>query len=277
MWALLEPIHAVTYFAPECTEEFKRAGLKGFWMGYFAGRSAPMGEPGPALVTAVFYNFAPAMVKRALPDAWGFASRNSVLDARLGGADRTLRRLLGSAVDSVELKIAAELSRRAAEGISVEGRPLAAANAALEWPAEPSLVLWQAATTLREHRGDGHVVALNLAGLDGCGAHVSMAATGVVPRSTLQPNRGWSDDEWASAQERLREKGWIDEEGRATELGVAQRRKIENLTDGLASGPWAALGKMNCDRLEEILAPLTLSVFNSGVIPAQNPIGLPVE
>jgi hypothetical protein len=33
-------------------------------------------------------------------------------------------------------------------------------------------VLWQAATVLREHRGDGHVAALVVEGLDGCQAHV---------------------------------------------------------------------------------------------------------
>ena len=35
---------------------------------------------------------------------------------------------------------------------------------------------------LREHRGDGHVVALVAAGLDGRQALVTMAATGAVPK-----------------------------------------------------------------------------------------------
>ena len=47
MWRVLEPYHAVTYFSDESRQAFKDAGLRGFWMGYFAGRAAPMGPVGP--------------------------------------------------------------------------------------------------------------------------------------------------------------------------------------------------------------------------------------
>ena len=50
LWRLLEPYHAATYFAPEARQAFKDAGLRGFWMGYFAGRAAPMGAVGPGVV-----------------------------------------------------------------------------------------------------------------------------------------------------------------------------------------------------------------------------------
>jgi hypothetical protein len=33
MWRLFEPLHAVTYFAPETAEAFRSAGTQGFWMG----------------------------------------------------------------------------------------------------------------------------------------------------------------------------------------------------------------------------------------------------
>ena len=51
MWTLFEPVHAVTYFAPEALEAFKAARLRGFWRGYFAGRAAPRGAAGPVGVT----------------------------------------------------------------------------------------------------------------------------------------------------------------------------------------------------------------------------------
>src|SRR5580698_9420508 len=133
MWRVLDPLHAVTYFAPECDEEFRACGLKGFWMGYFAGRSAPMGAVAPAVATATFYNFAPRMAARALPDAWGFASPAQVLEARLAGMDRALGRIFGSDRTSSAISRAAELARRAAESVTVVGRPLAAGNAALAW------------------------------------------------------------------------------------------------------------------------------------------------
>ena len=80
-----------------------------------------------------------------------------------------------------DLARAAELAMEAIEGLNTDGRPLAAANVALDWPEEPHLALWQAATVLREHHGDGHVTALVAAGLDGRQALVTMAATGAVP------------------------------------------------------------------------------------------------
>ncbi len=75
MWTLFEPIHAVTYFTPEARSAYEQAGLRGFWRGYFAGRAAPLGAgraaplgaASAAVVTASFFNFAPAFVARAIP------------------------------------------------------------------------------------------------------------------------------------------------------------------------------------------------------------------
>src|SRR5260370_10836524 len=70
MWTLFEPIHAVTYFAPEARAAFEQAGLRGVLRGYFAGRAAPLGPAGAAVVTAPFFNFAPAFVAPAIPAVW---------------------------------------------------------------------------------------------------------------------------------------------------------------------------------------------------------------
>ena len=58
------------------------------------------------------------------------------------------------------------------------GGGLAAASADLPWPGEPHLVLRHAITVLREQRGDGHIAALQAAGLDPGEALVSFAAIG---------------------------------------------------------------------------------------------------
>ena len=42
----LETIHAVTYFAGESRQAATDIGLKGFWMGYFGFRAAPLGPVG---------------------------------------------------------------------------------------------------------------------------------------------------------------------------------------------------------------------------------------
>src|SRR5215471_19794631 len=99
MWTLFEPVHDVTYFASEARAAFEAAGLRGFWRGYFAGRSAPLGRISAAPVTASFYTFAPAMVSRALPAVWDVASPQDALRAREAGAVAALSRMLAGQVD----------------------------------------------------------------------------------------------------------------------------------------------------------------------------------
>jgi hypothetical protein len=269
MWTMLEPVHAVTYFAPQSRAAFEGAGLRGFWRGYFAGRSAPLGRVGAAPVYAAFFGFAHAMVERALPAVWSLAEPEQVLLARAAGARAALRDLLRD-VD-VDVTEAAELCRAAAEVVEVSGRPLGAANAALPWPSDPLDVLWQAATVLREHRGDGHVAALVVAGLDGCESLVWRASID-NDRRVLQPARGWSDQEWDAAAARLTARGWLLEDGSATAVSIAAHDRIEASTDELAAGPWRALGAPAAARLAEILRPLADAAARA--LPYPNAIGL---
>jgi len=275
MWPAFETYHAHVYFVPEAAEEYRGLGLKGGWMGYFASRSAALGPASPGLVTAVFFNFHPAMVARALPDAWALASPEDVLAARVRTADAALRRLIPEHVGGAEEAEAAALAREAAEAPALAGRPLFGALRSLPWPEEPHLQLWHACTLLREHRGDGHVAALTAAGLDGCEAHVTLTAAGTVPRETLQTNRKWSDDDWAAAEDRLRKRGWLDAGGALTDAGRAGRAEVEARTDSLAEEPWRALGPERTERLLELLSPMARAINDAGGVPVPNPVGVP--
>ncbi len=274
MWKALEPYHAMLYFAPEAREAYAAAGLKGYWMGYFGSRAAALGPVSANIVAATFYNFPPRMVARAIPDAWRLASPEQILAARYASADAALRRLLGDQIASSEIAEAARLARTAAEGCEVAGRPLFAAHAALPWPDVPHLVLWHAATLLREYRGDGHVASLMAEGVDGCEAHVTLVGTGVVPREAIQPHRGWSDQEWEAAEARLRGRGWLDDAGMLTEVGRAGRQAIEDRTDRLAERPWQTLGADGSARLHALVWPLSDAVVRAGGMPLPNPLGL---
>jgi hypothetical protein len=283
LWPVYETYHAVTYFAPESAQAYRDLGLKGGWMGYFASRSAPMGPVPAGLVTAVFFNFHPSMVARALPDAWALASPEATLAARLGSVDAALRRLLPEwagpdAPRGADTAEAAGLARLAAEAAPLSGRPLYGALRSQPWPGEDHLVLWHAATLLREHRGDGHVAALTAEGLDGCEAHVTLAATGKVPRETLQANRKWSDEEWEAAEAGLVGRGWLEAVSGAspvlTEEGRAARQRIEDRTDALAAEPWRALGPERTDRLDELMRPMARAVVERGGVPVPNPVGV---
>ena len=46
LWVRVETIHAVTYFADESRAAANSCGMKGFWMGYFGFRAAPLGAVG---------------------------------------------------------------------------------------------------------------------------------------------------------------------------------------------------------------------------------------
>jgi len=88
MWTLFEPVHAVSYFTPQARAAFEEAGLRGFWRGYFAGRTAPLGVASAPVVTASFFNFAPAMVARAIPGVWELITPDEALRLRLAAAGR---------------------------------------------------------------------------------------------------------------------------------------------------------------------------------------------
>ena len=274
-WKLLEPYHALIYFAPEARQAYASIGLKGFWMGYFASRSAALGAVSSSVVAATFFNFHPQMVARAIPDAWRFASPTSILEARYKSADVALQRLLGDTIHSQEVVEAADLAQRAIEGCAAAGRPLFAAHLDLPWPEEPHLRLWHAATLLREFRGDGHVAALLSEGVDGCESHLTLVGTGQVSRDTLQANRGWADDDWDAAQQRLIARGWLDATGMLTAQGQAKRQAIEERTDQLALPPWEYLGETQCNRLFTLMKPISTQIVAQGGIPIPNPMGVP--
>src|ERR1700741_1971918 len=129
MWTLFEPVHAVTYFAAEARPAYEQAGLRGFWRGYFAGRAAPLGPAGAAVVTASFFNFAPAFVARAIPAVWDLITPAEALAVRRAGAQAALGVLLAGREDSAA--VAADLLWAAIGELDFSGRVLAAANAAL--------------------------------------------------------------------------------------------------------------------------------------------------
>jgi hypothetical protein len=277
IWTLFEPVHAVTYFAPEARSAFEAAGLRGFWRGYFAGRAAPLGPVGPEVVTASFYNFAPAMVERAVPAIWELAPPATALQARQDGAIAALRRLLAGL--EKETVLAVERLGQVTSGLDCGGRVLAAANTALPEPGsalaedDGALArLWQAATILREHRGDGHFAALTAAGIDGCEVLVLRCALN-MRREDLQPIRGWTDEQWEAARARLTERGLIRPDAEITAAGREAHAAVEEATDRAAARPWQQIGAGATAEVAEALLPLAQACARE--VPYANPIGVP--
>ncbi|MBJ7338257.1 hypothetical protein [Mycolicibacterium sp.] len=267
-----EPVHALTYFAPESRKAFKELGLRGFWMGYFAARSAPLGPVSPEVVAAVFYNFAPSHVAGALPGAWELASPADVLRAREASAVAALRRC--GVTDGDTVRIAADLLAKAASAATPDGRPIFAANRALPWPEEPVARLWHAATLLREQRGDAHVAVLVANGIGGRDCNVLHAVADRVPRDFIMRSRQYDDEEWRLCAARLSARGILDTEGALTDSGRAFKQHLEDSTDALSLPAFDALDDAELELLFRTLTPITRSVIGAGDIPAATPMGL---
>jgi hypothetical protein len=267
-----EPVHAVTYFTPEARGAFDDAGFRGFWMGYFAARSAPLGVVPAEVVTAVFYNFSQAHVAHALPSAWQFGSPADALRARETSAVAALRRVGVIADDATAT--AAELLEKTARTAPVDGRPVFAANLALPWPDDPVAKLWHATTLLREQRGDTHVALLVGAGISGRDSNVLHCASDRVPRDFIMRSRKYDDDEWGVCTERLTARGVLDERGTLTPAGAELKAYLEEGTDRLALSAFDALDDDELELLFRTLTPLTRKVVAGGDIPAATPMGL---
>jgi hypothetical protein len=255
---LVETIHAVVYFAPEPPAGYAELGLRGYWRGYFASRAAALGAVGPELVTALFGGFAPAMVRRALPDVWSIASPAAVLPVRLDGAVRALRRLVRRE-DGAAVAAAAALTGRCVDAMQPPGRPMAAAHAALARPDEPLAALWHDCTVLREHRGDGHLAAVAVAGLVWPEPHL-LKGDAADPR--LQEYRGWDDGSWRAAAERVRSRDLAE-----------LRDEVETTTDRLAAPAYAALDDVERADLVRFLQPIAAAAATT--LPYPNAMGVP--
>jgi hypothetical protein len=266
-----EPVHAVTYFAPEARTALDGLGFRGFWMGYFAARSAPFGVVPTAVVTATFYNFAPERVAKALPAAWDVASPTDALRARQESAVAALCRYGVTDDDAVA---AADLAEKAARSAPIDGRPLFAANAALDWPDEPVGRLWHAVTLLREQRGDGHVAVLATLGVSGRECNLLHAAAGRVPKEMIMRSRDYDDEQWDHYRELLARRGILDGDGALTDAGRDLKQRIEDTTDRLALSALDTLDDDEVERLFLALTPITRKVVAAGDVPAATPMGL---
>ena len=240
-------------------------------MSYVAARSAPLGVVPTEVITAAFYNFAPERVAKALPAAWSVASPADALRVREESAVAALRRY---GVTDDEAAAAAEFAEKAARNAPIDGRPLFAANLALNCPNEPLARLWHAVTLLREHRGDGHVAVLATHGVSGRESNVLHSAAGRVPKEMIMRSRDYDEDQWNHFRDRLVRRGLMDGDGGLTDAGRDLKRHIEDTTDRLALAALDTLSDDEVDKLFRALTPITRKVVAAGDVPAATPMGL---
>jgi hypothetical protein len=136
------------------------------------------------------------------------------------------------------------------------------------------LALWQAATTLREHRGDGHVATLVARGISPVASHLIKAAAGESDPEVLRTGRKFDEAAWAEGVAALRADGVLTADGQLTDAGRRLHADIEDATDAAAATPWHAVGAAATARLADLLTPLAAAMWDSGTLPQPNPVGL---
>ena len=271
----VEPVAAGVYFAPEAHAAYHSLGFDGSsasadgvarpeLKSYFTSRGACMGQVPGEVVAAAFGCFNPRVVVPAVAAGWQIAGRDAILDAREQGATRMLRRVLGD--EPAGLDRVTDLLRRGAAATSWESHPVCSGLQSLGFPDDPMGTMWRAADLLREHRGDSHVSAWTVAGVDGMEILLLTEQWWGLPARAYAPSRGWLPADMDAGFDRLRRRGLMDDGERLTDAGRAFREEIEVRTDEMERPVIDALGD-DLDELFEHLDAWSEAIIAAGSYP----------
>ncbi len=256
----LEPIAGQAQFSPECHRNYEALGFPPSpgmvgrtavpdRCGFFTGRGSVLGDVPAEVVAAAFAVFNPDEIVPVVRRGQALANAAKVWAARLDGAAAQLRRILRPAPARIEW--VTERLLAAADDLPLAGRAFFAAQRGAAIPDDPFGRLWRSADRLREFRGDSHIQIWSAAGFDPLEIGLlSDLFWGLAPRAHTA-GRGWSDDQLASGEERLRARGLLDAAG-LTAHGRAVRGEIEDRTDAAVAPALAVLG----DDVDELLATI---------------------
>lgn len=274
----LEPFAGQVYFSPECHANYEALGFgpsPGEFGGvagpeftaYFTSRGSVMGQVPGELVAAAFGVFNPAVVVPAVTEGWTKTDAATIGAARDDGAIAQLTRILGEKPDGIDR--ANELLARATSVLRPEGKPLYAGLRSLPLPGSPVGDAWRNADRLREYRGDAHVAAWTIAGLDATEICLLTEPYWGLPLRTYSRTRAWSDEEFDAAEERLVSRGLL-QDGRFTDAGRAAREAIEVATDQQMKPVIDALAD-DFDELLDIMLPWGAAIRDAKGYPGGGP------
>lgn len=257
----LEPVVGQVYFSPECHANYVALGfqpspgdMNGVAMpemiSYFTSRGSLMGQVPGELVAAAFSVFNPVIVIPAVTAGWQITDASTVCTARRDGAIAQLERVLGHAPDGVD--DVRNVLRRVVDVLRPEGRPLYAGTLSQPVPTTALGAVWHYGDMLREFRGDCHTAAWIAAGLDATEIGLLTELFWGLPLKSYSRTRGWSEEDYAAAIERLESRGLI-RDGAFTPSGRDLREQVEVATDLQMTAAIRALG----DDADSIIARLT--------------------
>ena len=246
----LEPFVGQVYFSPECHGRYVDLGfspspgnMNGVAMpemvSYFTSRGSLMGGVPGEVVAAAFAVFNPRVVVPAVTAGWAITDAATVCSARRDGAIAQLERILGPEPDGIA-RVRSVLER-AVSVLRPEGRPLFAGALSQPVPGTDLGAAWHYGDMLREYRGDCHTAAWISAGLDATEIGLLTELYWGLPLQSYSRTRGWSEDEYSAAIDRLSSRGLIAD-GAFTEAGRLLREDVEVRTDEQQAGVLSVLG-----------------------------------
>lgn len=256
--AAIEPFSGSVYFSPECHTAYEALGFSpsphttkdGVALpdgaAYFVSRGSLLGQVPGEVIAATFGVFNPAVVVPEVARGWAITDAPTIEAARTEGAFAQLRRLLGPQPSGVDRVV--ELLTRAGERLSPAGKPLYAGVVAQGLPGEPLADAWRLADRLREYRGDAHIAAWTVAGLDGAEVGLLTDLWWSLPFRSYVRTRAWSADDLDAATARLQQRGLLDGESLSS-AGRTLREEVELATDRQCRPIVEALG----DGLDELV------------------------
>ena len=274
----LEPFVGQVYFSRECHERYVALGfaaspgeMNGVAMpemvSYFTSRGSLMGQVPGELVAAAFAVFNPVVVVPAVTSGWAITDAKSVCAARRDGAVAQLQRILGSNPAGVDE--ARRILQRAVSVLRPEGRPLFAGTLSQSVPDDALAACWHYGDMLREFRGDAHTAAWISAGFDATEIGLMTELFWGLPLKSYSRTRGWSEDDYRAAIDRLESRGLIGD-GAFTDAGRAAREGVERATDAQMTVALQAMGD-DLDRLLGLLTPWSQAVQTHKGYPASGP------
>ncbi len=241
-----EPVAMHAVWSAETNAALAAHGLD-FLSSYIGGRATALGQPSGAVVASAFAWFEPHLIA-AMYDAAGAALPHAQLvSIRDEATVASLRAALGTEDPSET----ADLLAAAVQDAEGAGRPLFSGLLQRGRPSDPVHRLWWACDLVREHRGDSHVAAANVARLGPVEMNVLTELWVGMPLFSYTATRGWSPEVMQEAVEALTARGLLSDE-QLTETGRALRASVEAATDAQEQSIVDALG----DRIDEVCAQL---------------------
>lgn len=274
----LEPLIGQVYFSPECHANYVALGfqpspgaMNGVAMpemvSYFTSRGSLMGQVPGELVAAAFAVFNPVIVVPAVTAGWQITDAATVCAARRDGAIAQLERVIGAHPDGIDN--VRDVLQRSVGVLRPEGRPLFAGTLSQSVPSTALGAVWHYGDMLREFRGDCHTAAWIAAGLDATEIGLLTELFWGLPLKSYSRTRGWSEDDYTAAIDRLEQRGLI-RDGAFTDTGRNVREQVEVHTDLQMTPIIRALGD-DAERVIAMLSTWSDAVRTAKGYPASGP------